>query len=70
MHEPTCILWANLTPCALQHPALLADVPTDGRSIPWDEIASAQYPTFGETQVLSGRLPRAARADSLAPLKV
>jgi hypothetical protein len=40
-------LWERLR---AKHPALLADVPTDGRSIPWAEIASAQYPTFGETE--------------------
>eukprot|EP01043_Picozoa_sp_COSAG02_P003480 COSAG02_NODE_85_length_39411_cov_50.018493_7_plen_1295_part_00 len=37
-------LWARLQS---ESPKLLDDVPTDGRSIPWDSLDSASFPLFG-----------------------
>lgn len=40
------VLWDELQST---YPDMLKDVPTDGRSIAWDEIDGAEIPTFGNT---------------------
>ena len=40
-------LWARLR---REHSDLLVDVPTDGRSIDWDELDDAEFPLFGSNR--------------------
>lgn len=47
-HESDAKLWATLQ---AEEPGLLSDVPTEGRSIEWDELDTAEYPLFGSNNV-------------------
>ena len=49
MEQTVAPLWAQLQQ---KSPGLLTDCPTPGRKIAWDEVASAEFPLFGQTQLV------------------